>query len=213
MNEKTINRLDSQPTEQRCPLHHKLPPVIDSVTLQMRCGQCDENISRDMSKEIERQTHDHKKTCRYHPRTVPVMNEKDVLVCRICGNIAEERRVATIFCQHHPDAVLIEDLTAGDMICPECGQVVGGKHNMVNVKLDPLLGKDMAETDKDLQKDLDLHTLKGTHIRGSTKEEILTLTDALFLTRQTARNAVHVLINENMEKTEHRKESRKKNKI
>ena len=120
------------------------------------------------------------------------MNEKDVLVCRICGNIAEERLVATIFCQHHPDAVLIEDLTAGDMICPECGQVVGGKHNMVNVKLDPLLGKDMAETDKDLQKDLDLHTLKGTHIRGSTKEEIFTLTDALFLTRQTARNAVDV---------------------
>ena len=96
MNGKITGSMDSQPTEQRCPQHPEIPAVIDSVTLQMRCGHCDENISKNMNKDIERQTHDHKKTCRYHPRTVPVMNEKDVLVCRLCGNIAEERLVATI---------------------------------------------------------------------------------------------------------------------
>lgn len=31
-------------------------------------------------------------------------------------------------CPNHPDAILVEDYRAGDMICPECGLVVG-KHN------------------------------------------------------------------------------------
>lgn len=28
-------------------------------------------------------------------------------------------------CPNHPDAMLVEDYRAGDMICPECGLVVG----------------------------------------------------------------------------------------
>lgn len=28
-------------------------------------------------------------------------------------------------CPNHPDAILVEDYRAGDMICPECGLVVG----------------------------------------------------------------------------------------
>lgn len=34
---------------------------------------------------------------------------------------------ATISCPRHPDALLIEDHRAGDMICPECGMVVGDR--------------------------------------------------------------------------------------
>ena len=32
-----------------------------------------------------------------------------------------------IHCPQHPDAPLIEDYRAGDMICPECGLVVGDR--------------------------------------------------------------------------------------
>ena len=32
-----------------------------------------------------------------------------------------------LFCPHHPDAHLIEDYHAGDVICPECGLVVGDR--------------------------------------------------------------------------------------
>ncbi|XP_011422417.3 transcription initiation factor IIB isoform X1 [Magallana gigas] len=32
-----------------------------------------------------------------------------------------------IFCTEHPDAPLVEDYHAGDMICPECGLVVGDR--------------------------------------------------------------------------------------
>lgn len=28
-------------------------------------------------------------------------------------------------CPNHPDSTLVEDYRAGDMICPECGLVVG----------------------------------------------------------------------------------------
>ena len=30
-------------------------------------------------------------------------------------------------CPHHPGAALVEDHSAGDMICPECGLVVGDR--------------------------------------------------------------------------------------
>ena len=30
-----------------------------------------------------------------------------------------------VTCPNHPDAILVEDYRAGDMICPECGLVVG----------------------------------------------------------------------------------------
>lgn len=36
-------------------------------------------------------------------------------------------RVAKVVCPSHPDANLIEDYRAGDMICPECGLVVGDR--------------------------------------------------------------------------------------
>lgn len=32
-----------------------------------------------------------------------------------------------VFCQHHPDAPLVEDYHAGDAICSECGLVVGDR--------------------------------------------------------------------------------------
>lgn len=32
-----------------------------------------------------------------------------------------------VFCANHPDAVLVEDYRAGDMICPQCGLVVGDR--------------------------------------------------------------------------------------
>lgn len=36
-------------------------------------------------------------------------------------------RKAKIGCREHPDATLIEDYRAGDMICSECGLVVGDR--------------------------------------------------------------------------------------
>jgi hypothetical protein len=30
-------------------------------------------------------------------------------------------------CPQHPDALLVEDYRAGDMVCPECGLVVGDR--------------------------------------------------------------------------------------
>lgn len=32
-----------------------------------------------------------------------------------------------VVCIHHPDASLIEDYRAGDMICSECGLIVGDR--------------------------------------------------------------------------------------
>ncbi len=32
-----------------------------------------------------------------------------------------------VVCQQHPDAPMIEDYRAGDMICSECGLVVGDR--------------------------------------------------------------------------------------
>ena len=37
-------------------------------------------------------------------------------------------KVAPLSCPYHPDAVLMEDYHAGDMICPECGLVVGDRY-------------------------------------------------------------------------------------
>lgn len=34
---------------------------------------------------------------------------------------------ASVHCRYHPEAPLIEDHAAGDMICPECGLVVGDR--------------------------------------------------------------------------------------
>lgn len=35
--------------------------------------------------------------------------------------------VFSLRCSQHPDAHLIEDYHAGDMVCPECGLVVGDR--------------------------------------------------------------------------------------
>lgn len=35
--------------------------------------------------------------------------------------------MSTLFCPEHPKAELIEDGSAGDLICPQCGLVVGGR--------------------------------------------------------------------------------------
>ncbi len=32
-----------------------------------------------------------------------------------------------LYCQNHPNAPLVEDYRAGDMVCPECGLVVGDR--------------------------------------------------------------------------------------
>ncbi|BFZ20289.1 hypothetical protein BsWGS_23328 [Bradybaena similaris] len=37
------------------------------------------------------------------------------------------RLTAQLICREHPDAILVEDYHAGDMICPECGLVVGDR--------------------------------------------------------------------------------------
>ena len=34
---------------------------------------------------------------------------------------------AMVACKYHPDAPLVEDNRAGDLICPECGLVVGDR--------------------------------------------------------------------------------------
>ena len=37
------------------------------------------------------------------------------------------RLTSMVQCPHHPNAHLVEDHAAGDMICPECGLVVGDR--------------------------------------------------------------------------------------
>jgi transcription initiation factor TFIIB len=39
------------------------------------------------------------------------------------------RYVKQLACRFHPDAALVEDYRAGDMVCPECGLVVGDRYN------------------------------------------------------------------------------------
>ncbi len=36
----------------------------------------------------------------------------------------------SVRCPQHPEAHLIEDHHAGDMICPECGLVVGDRYDI-----------------------------------------------------------------------------------
>lgn len=39
----------------------------------------------------------------------------------------EMAAVGALQCPYHPDEALIEDHAAGDMICPQCGLVVGDR--------------------------------------------------------------------------------------
>lgn len=41
--------------------------------------------------------------------------------------MASGYRGAKLFCREHPDATLVEDYRAGDMICSACGLVVGDR--------------------------------------------------------------------------------------
>lgn len=41
--------------------------------------------------------------------------------------MAENKWTTVITCHRHPNADLVEDYHAGDMICPECGLVVGDR--------------------------------------------------------------------------------------
>ena len=38
------------------------------------------------------------------------------------------RYVKQLACRFHPEATLVEDYRAGDMVCPECGLVVGDRY-------------------------------------------------------------------------------------
>lgn len=42
--------------------------------------------------------------------------------------MAENKWMTLITCPRHPNADLVEDYHAGDMICPECGLVVGDRY-------------------------------------------------------------------------------------
>lgn len=44
------------------------------------------------------------------------------------------RYMQHLACRFHPQAVLIEDSRAGDMICPMCGMVVGERYDYLNEK-------------------------------------------------------------------------------
>ena len=43
-------------------------------------------------------------------------------------NFSIRRSGANVCCPAHPDAVLVEDAHAGDLICPMCGLVVGDRY-------------------------------------------------------------------------------------
>ena len=43
------------------------------------------------------------------------------------GSGPSSSHYATVQCRYHPEAPLIEDHAAGDMICQECGLVVGDR--------------------------------------------------------------------------------------
>ena len=45
--------------------------------------------------------------------------------------MADAKWGATLTCPRHPNADLIEDYHAGDMICPECGLVVGDRYGFL----------------------------------------------------------------------------------
>ena len=47
---------------------------------------------------------------------------------RVCS-----RSGSRIVCPYHPDANLIEDYHAGDMICPDCGLVVGDRYGSASL--------------------------------------------------------------------------------
>ncbi|XP_003808436.2 transcription initiation factor IIB [Pan paniscus] len=57
------------------------------------------------------------------------------LLCLVVGTAVAVKMASTsrldalprVTCPNHPDAILVEDYRAGDMICPECGLVVGDR--------------------------------------------------------------------------------------
>ena len=43
------------------------------------------------------------------------------------GSFSSASSAAALCCPQHPEAHLVEDYHAGDMVCPECGLVVGDR--------------------------------------------------------------------------------------
>lgn len=47
------------------------------------------------------------------------------ITCNFFFCYSSDSSLPKVQCPNHPDALLVEDYRAGDMICPECGLVVG----------------------------------------------------------------------------------------
>lgn len=56
---------------------------------------------------------------------VDKISREKILSIKLCF-----RRSAQVVCPEHTDAHLIEDYHAGDMICSECGLVVGDRFDI-----------------------------------------------------------------------------------
>ena len=50
-----------------------------------------------------------------------------ITCCVIRESTGRSVRVARLQCKYHPECELLEDFHAGDLICPECGLVVGDR--------------------------------------------------------------------------------------
>ena len=56
-----------------------------------------------------------------------VMKRKELIVFKLKG-LCICRKGGVLVCRYHPDAPLVEDYHAGDMVCQECGLVVGDRY-------------------------------------------------------------------------------------
>ena len=65
--------------------------------------------------------------------TVSSVDLFPLLFCLICSS-------QRIRCSHHPEAPLIEDYRAGDMICSECGLVVGDRYGLLWLRSSSICG-------------------------------------------------------------------------
>jgi len=43
--------------------------------------------------------------------------------------MSKQPDATTVHCKEHPDAILIEDYRAGDLVCQQCGLVVGDRYD------------------------------------------------------------------------------------
>ena len=59
--------------------------------------------------------------------SIVVKCENTCLMACGSGPASSSSSYVTVQCPYHPESSLIEDHAAGDMICPECGLVVGDR--------------------------------------------------------------------------------------